>query len=108
MIMELTTKEITEELLEAQADLQNAIGFFKLCFDPDPNNSYTDTADRVEEDFELVKDRAYKSLARLHTLMDNLGLPMYNAATHPDISVGPTNHSQLIIRRINETKRHKN
>ena len=58
-----------EQLLDAQADLQTAIGLYRLQHGKD---------DRIE-------DRLARSLARQHKLLSEMGKPMYQPATHPDV-----------------------
>lgn len=61
---------IIEEVIEAQADLQTALGMFRLNRNFDPA---------------AIEDRLVRSLARHHTLLARLGRPMYDPATHPEV-----------------------
>jgi hypothetical protein len=70
-------QETVEEVLEAQADLQTALGLFRL------DHGRRDTADDPHD--AQIEERLNKSLARLHKLLDALGRPMYQPATHPEI-----------------------
>jgi hypothetical protein len=65
--------DLDEEILEAQADLQTALGFFRLGSIEERGNS------------EAIEDRLNKSLARLHRLLERLGRSMYQPATHADL-----------------------
>lgn len=60
---------IAEEVVDAQADLQNAIGFYRLGYG----------------DRKYIEDRMIRTEARLHRLLAALGRPMAHPATHPDI-----------------------
>lgn len=68
------TLNIIDEIMDAQADLQTALGLFRLSM----AEGYTDHDNYVEE-------RLAKCLARLHRLLEQLGKPMYRPAQHPDI-----------------------
>lgn len=65
---------ILEEILEAQADLQTGLGFFRL-----------DARDEPRGHDDLIEERLGRSLARTHRLLEHLGRAMYDPATHPDI-----------------------
>lgn len=71
--------DIQEEVLKAQADLQTALGFFRVAKNEMVGVPYAD----------LIEDRLARSLARSHRLLAQLGKPMYQSATHPDIGPGP-------------------
>ena len=66
--------EIIEEIMIAQADLQTALGVLRL-------SKKLPTA----QDREMIEDRLARSLARSHALLRDLGNPMYEPATHPDV-----------------------
>lgn len=61
---------ITEALMEAQADLQTAIGIFRL------------RADGLEFlDAELIEARMVRSMAQTHQILCDLGRPMWTGST---------------------------
>lgn len=62
-------REGRAEVMEAQADLQTALGFYRLEHG---------RGDRIE-------DRLTKALARLHTLLADMGTEMFDPATHPEV-----------------------
>lgn len=66
---ELNSNDTTERLLNAQAELQLALAFLKQ--DEDPR--------RIE-----IEMRVTAGLAMLHSLMGDLGLPMYQPAQMPE------------------------
>lgn len=79
--LEEANETLIEQIMDAQADLQTALGFLRL-----------DARDRLDLEHpgdhdDFIEDRLAKSLARLHLLLDRLGHPMYNAATHPKVNV---------------------
>lgn len=60
------------EVMEAQADLQVALGIFRL------------RAEHVDiRDKDLIESRMYRSLGRLHRLLTSLGKPMYDPERRP-------------------------
>lgn len=61
--------EIVAAVLDAQADLQTALGMYRL------SNGRGDP----------IEDRLAKSLARSHALLEALGRPMYQPALHRDV-----------------------
>jgi glycosyltransferase A (GT-A) superfamily protein (DUF2064 family) len=65
----MTSDEIAEVVLDAQADLQTALGMYRL------SNGRGDA----------IEDRLAKSLARSHALLEALGRPMYQPALHRDV-----------------------
>lgn len=67
---------ITEDILDAQADLQVGLGQYRLKYG---------SAGRGVRSDDSIEDNLAKSLARLHTLLEELGRPMYQIATHPDV-----------------------
>lgn len=72
-------KETTERLLHAQAELQTALGFHRLAMaypDNEPGFKLTEP--------EHIEMRLAACLAMLHSLMGDLGLPMYNPAQMPE------------------------
>lgn len=72
---------LTDEVMDAQADLQVALGVHRL--------------DPVKH-ADMVEDRMVRVLARLHTLLDTIGTPMYDATVHPDVPRGPTDHKAAV------------
>lgn len=72
---QLSSEEIVEQIMDAQADLQTGLGMFRVaCMD----RAMTQTESYAE-------DRLAKSLARTHKLLDALGHPMYQPATHSEV-----------------------
>lgn len=67
---------ITDEIMDAQADLQTALGIYRLNVQEKITNPKFNGH---------VEDRMARCLARLHRLLDQLGKPMYQPAQHPDI-----------------------
>lgn len=65
----------TEEVLEAQADVQTGLGILRL--------ERRDGADSPHLGY--VEDRFAKALARLHRLLHERGRPMYQPARHPEV-----------------------
>lgn len=68
--------EVIDAVLDAQADLQSALGMLRLHMDPRFSTP----------DLGVVERRLNKSLARSHKLLDELGSPMYDPATDPDVN----------------------
>lgn len=68
----LDNETIAERILQAQAELQTALGFYRL-----------DRREResLDPDIEM---RLQACLSMLHTLMDDLGRPMYNPTQMPE------------------------
>lgn len=66
---------VDAEIMDAQADLQTALGLLRCHLAPDMGPA----------DLTVVEDRLARSLARLHRLLDDLGRPMYDPATHPEV-----------------------
>jgi hypothetical protein len=64
--------------MDAQAELQTPLGFYR-CYDPEWEHALPIQYDPV------IEDRLTKTLARLHALLDALGNPMYQPATHPEV-----------------------
>lgn len=75
MTQQLSHDEIVAAVMDAQAELQTPLGWLRLGMDP----KYPDA------DLKLIEDRLTKTLARLHGLLDALGDPMYQPATHPEV-----------------------
>jgi hypothetical protein len=69
-------------VMDAQAELQTPLGFLRCHMD----DKYPDV------DLNVIEDRLAKTLARLHALLDALGSPMYQPATHPDVPALEDNH----------------
>lgn len=79
--IEVTPKQedVTERLLNAQAELQTALGFHRLAMAyPDNELGLTNT------DPAYIEMRMAACLAMLHSLMGDLGLPMYSPAQMPE------------------------
>lgn len=70
----------TQQIMDAQADLQSALGIYRLSIDHALGNGVLSTQDKI-----IIEDFMAKSLARLHKLLNDLGRPMYQPATHPDV-----------------------
>ncbi len=81
----LQRPDIITQVMDAQADLQTALGFLRLDI-----QNMADLDVDMERHDSYIEDRMAKSLARLHQLLDQLGNPMYKPATHPDVWEGPT------------------
>lgn len=65
--------ETRERLLQAQAELQTALGFHRLGM-----------AGHQGIDPKYIEMRMAACLSMLHSLMGDLGLPMYNPAQMPE------------------------
>lgn len=63
---------ITDELMEAQADLQVGLGWFRLA---------RMTGSPTTDELDLIEEKLTLSLARLHGMMTGLGRPMYSPST---------------------------
>ena len=66
--------------MEAQADLQSVIGRQRLYEGSSNSPSASQDINALE-----------RSLARLHGVLGAMGKPMYDPATHPDVSRSPSN-----------------
>lgn len=78
----LDAPDTVEQVMEAQADLQTALGFLRLEL-TEPLD------DRQRGHLESVEDRCASSLARLHVLLETLGTTMMSPAQHPDVTGHP-------------------
>jgi len=67
---------ITDALLNAQAELQTALGMYRLDMDANFESSVIDP--------EYIEMRLAACLSMLHSLMGNLGRPMFKPAKMPE------------------------
>ena len=74
---------VVEAIMDAQAELQTGLGLMRLLLAP---------GEEPYSDSELIPrvralDQGYfaKTLAWLHTVLAEVGTPMYSPATHPDV-----------------------
>lgn len=70
-------EETAERLLSAQAELQTALGFHRL-------NMVMPDLDLKSIDPKYIEMRMAACLSMLHSLMGDLGLPMYQPAEMPE------------------------
>lgn len=74
----------TEAILLAQANLQEAIGFFRMDHGewvPEAGKSRM-----LNRDDAVIESRLMAALARLHMLLGERGSAMYSPATHPGVT----------------------
>lgn len=77
-------ERMIKEIMSAQADLQVGLGLLRL------EKSLLRERDGIQElNLATAEDHLASSLARLHKLLDALGKPMYQPATHPGVWDGP-------------------
>lgn len=78
MLRDAFLAQLTEEILDIQADIQTPLGFIRMQMagDPDVNSAITP---------ETLENYLSRSLARAHKLLDNLGNPMYSPSIHSDV-----------------------
>lgn len=72
------THTFQEELVSAQADLQDALGWHRCEMDQGLKDIMPNAA-------EFIENRMARCLARLHMLCAEVGYNMYQPATHPDV-----------------------
>lgn len=65
----------SDRLLNAQAELQTALGFHRLAMSAEFTTS---------DEYEYIEMRLQACLAMLHSLMGDLGRPMYRPTQMPD------------------------
>jgi hypothetical protein len=68
----MNTELLVKRLLDSQAELQTALGMLRL---------QEDSYDNV---YEYIEMRLQASLSMQHTLLADLGNPMYNATKMPE------------------------
>lgn len=76
----IAQKEVTEAVVDAQGDLQTGLGVLRLELSQIQNRLGLQA-----NNLTFAEDRLTESLARLHSLLDRLGNPMYQPATHPRV-----------------------
>lgn len=78
----MTDKDVAQHLLNMQAELQTGLGFLRLELHPEYNNGPLN--DDQRRWLESVERRMQAGLSMTHTLMAELGLPMYEPAQMPE------------------------
>lgn len=74
----MTPEEITERLLNAQAELQTALGLQRLLNDPDMAFLHEHV------DPKYIEMRLQACLSMLHSLMGDFGRPMFKPSPMPE------------------------
>lgn len=80
----MTHADIAKRLLNQQAELQIALGFFRMLMREEATYEDALFIDQFSDDAPYIEQRMQASLAMTHSLMSDLGMPMYNSAQMPD------------------------
>lgn len=76
--LETEKQKTIDAIMDAQADLQTGLGILRLEISQIWNQEGIQF-----NNFKFAEERLTESLARFHTLLGDLGNPMYKPATYP-------------------------